>query len=47
MSQNAIKHQYLKFAYVDIVLIYNKIFIGNLTAGMINIGVKVVFDFGD
>ena len=37
-----LKHQYLKFAYVDIVLMVSKMFRGNLTAGMIAIGVTVV-----
>ena len=37
-----LKHQYLKFAYVDIVLMVSKMFKGNLTAGMIAIGVTVV-----
>ena len=37
-----LKHQYLKFAYVDIVLMVNKMFRGNLTAGMLAIGVTVV-----
>ena len=37
-----LKHQYLKFAYVDIVLMVRKMFRGNLTAGMIAIGVTVV-----
>ena len=37
-----LKHQYLKFAYVDIVLMVSKMFRGNLTAGMLAIGVTVV-----
>ena len=37
-----IKHQYLKFAYVDIVLMVSKMFRGNLTADMLAIGVAVV-----
>ena len=37
-----LKHQYLKFANVDIVLMVSKMFRGNLTAGMIAIGVTVV-----
>ena len=36
------KHQYLKFAYVDIVLMVSKMFRGNLTADMLAIGVTVV-----
>ena len=37
-----LKHQYLKFAYVDIVLTVSKMFRGNLTAGMLANGVTVV-----
>ena len=37
-----LKHQYLKFAYVDIVLMVSKMFRGNLTAGMLAFGVTVV-----
>ena len=37
-----LKHQYLKFAYVDIVLTVSKMFRGNLTADMLAIGVTVV-----
>ena len=37
-----LKHQYLKFAYVDIVLMVIKMFRGNLTADMLAIGVTVV-----
>ena len=37
-----LKHKYLKFAYVDIVLMVNKMFRGNLTAGILAIGVTVV-----
>ena len=37
-----LKHQYLKFAYVHIVLMVSKMFRGNLTADMIAIGVTVV-----
>ena len=37
-----LKHQYLKFAYVDIVLLVSKMFRGNLTADMLAIGVTVV-----
>ena len=37
-----LKHQYLKFAYVDIVLMVDKMFRGNLTADMLAIGVTVV-----
>ena len=37
-----LKHQYLKFAYVDIVLMVSKMFRGNLTADMLAIGVTVV-----
>ena len=37
-----LKHQYLKFAYVDIVLMVSKMFRGNLTAGILAIGVTVV-----
>ena len=37
-----LKHQYLKFAYVDIVSMVSKMFRGNLTAGMLAIGVTVV-----
>ena len=36
------KHQYLEFAYVDIVLMVSKMFRGNLTADMLAIGVTVV-----
>ena len=36
------KHQYLKFAYVDIVLMVSKMFRGNLIADMLSIGVTVV-----
>ena len=37
-----LKHQYLKFAYVDIVLMVSKMCRGNLTAGILAIGVTVV-----
>ena len=37
-----LKHQYLKFAYVDIVFMASKMFRGNLTADMLAIGVTVV-----
>ena len=37
-----LKHQYLKFTYVDIVLMVSKMFRGNLTAGILAIGVTVV-----
>ena len=37
-----LKHPYLKFAYVDIVLMVIKMFRGNLTADMFAIGVTVV-----
>ena len=37
-----LKHQYLKFAYVGIVLIASKMFRVNLTADMLAIGVTVV-----
>ena len=37
-----LKHQYLKFAYVDIVLMVSKMFRGYLTADMLAIGVTVV-----
>ena len=37
-----LKHQFLKFAHVDIVLMVNKMFRGNLTADMLAIGVTVV-----
>ena len=37
-----LKHQYLKFAYVDIALVVSKMCRGNLTAGILAIGVKVV-----
>ena len=37
-----LKHQYLKFAYVDIVLMVSQMCRGNLTAGMLAIGVTVV-----
>ena len=37
-----LKHQYLKFAYVDIVLMVSKMLRGNLTADMLAIGVTVV-----
>ena len=37
-----LKHQYLKFAYVDIVLMVSKMFRVNLTAGMLAIGVTEV-----
>ena len=37
-----LKHQYLKFAYVDIVLMVSKMCRGNLTAGILDIGVTVV-----
>ena len=37
-----LKHQYLKFANVDVVLMVNKMFRGNLTADMLAIGVTVV-----
>ena len=37
-----LKHQYLKFAYVDIVLVVSKMCRGNLTAGILAIGVIVV-----
>ena len=37
-----LKHQYLKFAYVDIVEMVIKMFRGNLTADMLAIGVTVV-----
>ena len=37
-----LKHQYLKFAYVDIVLVVSKMCRGNLTAGILAIGVTVV-----
>ena len=37
-----LRHQYLKIAYVDAVLMVSKMFRGNLTAGMLAIGVTVV-----
>ena len=37
-----LRRQYLKFAYVDVVLMVSKMFRGNLTAGMLAIGVTVV-----
>ena len=37
-----LKHQYLKFAYVGIVLMVSKMFRVNLTADMLAIGVTVV-----
>ena len=37
-----LKHQYLKFAKVDIVFMVSKMFRGNLTADMLAIGVTVV-----
>ena len=37
-----LKRQFLKFAYVDIILMVGKIFRGNLTAGVLAIGVTVV-----
>ena len=37
-----LKHQYLKFAYVDIALVVSKMCRGNLTAGILAIGVAVV-----
>ena len=37
-----LKHQYLKFAYVDIVFMVSKMFRGNLTAGILAIGMTVV-----
>ena len=37
-----LKPQYLKFAYVNIVLMVSKMFRGNLTADMLAIGVTVV-----
>ena len=37
-----LKHQYLKFAYVDIVLMVSKMFRGNLTAGILAIRKTVV-----
>ena len=37
-----LKHQYLKFAHVDTVLMVSKMFRGNLTADMLAIGVTVV-----
>ena len=37
-----LKLQYLKFAYVDIVLMVSQMCRGNLTAGMLAIGVTVV-----
>ena len=37
-----LNHQYSKFAYVDIVLMVSKMFKGNLTAGMLAIGVTMV-----
>ena len=37
-----LKDQYLKFTYVDIVLMVSKMFRGNLTADMLAIGVTVV-----
>ena len=37
-----LKHQYLKFANVDIVLMVSKMFGVNLTADMLAIGVTVV-----
>ena len=36
-----LKHQYLKFAYVDIILMISKIIRGNLTAGMLAIKTTV------
>ena len=36
------KHQYLKFAYLDIALVVSKMCRGNLTAGILAIGVIVV-----
>ena len=35
-------HQYLKFAYVDIVLMVSKMFRGNMTAGILAIGMTEV-----
>ena len=37
-----LKHQYLKFAYVDIALVVSKMCRGNLAAGILAIGVTVV-----
>ena len=37
-----LKYQYLKFAYVDIALVVSKMCRGNLTAGILAIGVTVV-----
>ena len=37
-----LKRQFLKFAYVDIILMISKMFRGNLTARMLAIGVTVV-----
>ena len=37
-----LKHQYLKFSYVGIVLMVSKMFRVNLTADMLAIGVTVV-----
>ena len=37
-----LKHQYLKFAYVDIALVVSKMCRDNLTAGILAIGVTVV-----
>ena len=37
-----LRHQYLKFAYVDVVLMVSKMFRGNLTARILAIGVTVV-----
>ena len=37
-----LKHQYLKFAYVNIVLMVSKMFRGNLTDDMLAIGVTAV-----
>ena len=37
-----LKRQFLKFAYVDIILVVSKMFRGHLTAGVLAIRVAVV-----
>ena len=37
-----LKRQFLKFAYVDIILTVSKMFRGHFTAGVLAIGVTVV-----
>ena len=37
-----LKRQFLKFAYVDVILMVSKMFRGHLTAGVLAIGVTVV-----